>query len=391
MNKNIGRIFAAALVLCLICAMLSGLTMAYAAENTVLTPGQTEFDITVTIPGITTAFGGVDIDVIIDNGSDLKIKTVSFPGNENGRVADPRADGDQISYMVGLSSANGQNQYIGDVDMCTITFTYTGTQSRVITIKNIVLHRLVNMPGEAPESNDETLSLEYVYNISVGNTAAVPPASSAPGTYIPEESIPGESKPVADLDKSNQKAYLFGYPDGTVLPGNNITRAETASMLYALVTNGEKGDYKDFASNFSDVGNNKWYSEAVGFFAAAEIIKGYPDGTFMGEKAISRAEFAAILSRFSALNTNGELPFADAQAHWARSEILSAYNNKWVNGYPDGTFRPDQNITRSEAVAMVNRMIGRDLSQYEGYPMKFSDVPATAWYYKDIIAASNDK
>ena len=184
---------------------------------------------------------------------------------------------------------------------------------------------------------------------------------------------------------------MIGYPDGTARPEANITRAETASMLYALVIDEGKADYKERASNFSDVGANRWYSEAVGYLTAQGIIMGYPDGTFMGDRAISRAEFAAILSRFGELDTGGAMPFADTQNHWARAEILTAYNKGWIYGYPDGTFQPDRSIARAEAIAMVNRAIGRDASSYAGHPMKFSDVPASSWYYNDIAAASNDR
>ena len=173
-------------------------------------------------------------------------------------------------------------------------------------------------------------------------------------------------------------------------------------MLYSLATNEDKAGYAANASRFSDVGEGRWFSAAVGFLTAAEVVVGYPDGTFGGGRAITRAEFAAIMSR---LVENGAddgipsdtgadldgMPFADAQSHWARDHILAAYRSGWAQGYPDGTFRPDADITRAEAVAIVNRAIGRDRSLYEGYTMKFSDVPQRAWHFLDIVAASNDK
>ena len=248
---------------------------------------------------------------------------------------------------------------------------------------------------------------------SVGAGAAAYPSTTpapytSPGVAIPGYSYNPDGSLVANdgtpplgsagtpstaptLDMSNDKAYLFGYPDGLFNPDADITRAEAASMLYALTTNEDKADYAEHAMRFSDIDEDDWYLAAVGYFTATGTIFGYPDGTFGGDMAITRAEFAAILSRLGPAGAYGDQPFTDIELHWARGEILAAYSDGWVFGYPDGTFMPDANITRAEAVAMVNRMVGRDLSLYEGYPMKFSDVHASQWYYMDIVAASNDR
>ena len=196
--------------------------------------------------------------------------------------------------------------------------------------------------------------------------------------------------PVPVLSKGNTEVYMVGYPDGTVRPNADITRAETALLVYTLIMNEDKATYIEYASQFSDVSPGRWYAKAVAYLTAAKIIKGFPDGTFGGGKAITRAEFAAVLSRFWPASPDGDMPFKDVGSHWARNDILNAYNNKWVNGYTDSTFKPDSNVTRAEAIAMLNRVIARDISKYEGYPMKFSDVPSGKWYYMDIVAASND-
>ena len=217
-------------------------------------------------------------------------------------------------------------------------------------------------------------------------------AAAAPEPPIPQEPPELQGQPGVRLDKSNLKAYIFGYPDGTFGPGSNITRAETASMLYSLVDDPGKAGYARTAGRFSDAPADGWYSAAVGYLSDAEIILGYPDGTFQGGNEITRAEFATLLSKFESHFGAGELPFTDVdEGHWAHGFILKAYSNNWLRGYPDGTFMPDRSITRAEAVAMVNRMLGREPADYEGYAMKFTDAIASEWHYGDILAASSDR
>ncbi|MDR1136393.1 MAG: S-layer homology domain-containing protein [Clostridiales Family XIII bacterium] len=221
--------------------------------------------------------------------------------------------------------------------------------------------------------------------------AASPAAITATGAAVTGGAISLAAKPTAALDKSNAKSYINGYPDGTFLPTANITRAEASSMIYALITDSNKAAYKDKAAAFSDVASNAWYAEATAYLSAAEVIEGYPDGTFGGGRPITRAEFATIMTRLEAAAGGGNMPFTDVTGHWAYSSVLAAYNNKWITGYPDNTFLPNQSITRAEAVTIVNRVIGRDKSVYEGMAVKFSDVASTAWYYGDVLAASSDR
>ena len=200
---------------------------------------------------------------------------------------------------------------------------------------------------------------------------------------------PSGEAPVPVLDNSGETGYVVGYPDNTFQPDGNITRYEAAVMFYKLISNPDKADYQSEISKFSDVEADEWYSDAVGFLAAAGIILGYEDGTFRGDNTITRAEFATIASKFGGLNLEDSLPFSDVpEDSWAYQYVLSAYNNGWIAGYPDGTFGPDRNITRAEAVVIINRILGWDVESAQG-TLEFTDVPEGAWYYENVLMAAN--
>ena len=227
-----------------------------------------------------------------------------------------------------------------------------------------------------------------------GTTPGTGPGTG-PGTTPSDPGLGDDGLPLApapSLDKSNEKAYIFGYPDLTFGPNAFITRAEVASMFYALATDPNKAADRSAAGQFSDANPEAWYGEAVGYLTSTRAIVGYPDGTFRGDQDITRAEFVTILTRIEDANAAGAMAFRDVDAaHWAYPNVRTAYTLNWVMGYEDNTFRPDQSITRAEAVTMVNRVIGRDVSQYAGYPMRFSDVQPDDWFYLDVLAASSDR
>ena len=195
------------------------------------------------------------------------------------------------------------------------------------------------------------------------------------------------------LNRTNHIAYVSGYPDGTVRPGANITRAETAQMLYRLLTSDAQSRYATKSNSFSDVAADAWYCESVSTLSGMGIITGYPDGTFRPNEKITRAEFATLLSRFTEAKPAGTASFSDTASHWARAAIETASANGWVTGYPDGTFRPNNSITRAEAMTMINRMLGR-LPETSGDLLSgmtvFSDnSDTTQWYYLHVQEATN--
>ena len=205
--------------------------------------------------------------------------------------------------------------------------------------------------------------------------------------------IPIIAKDNGKLNKTDHFAYIIGYPDGTVHPNGEITRAEVATIFFRLLKDEVRDGYFTSYNTYSDVQLGKWYNNPISTMSALGIINGYPDGTFRPNAPITRAEFAAIAARFDETATRGTATFTDIYGHWAADEIATAYGNDWIKGYPDGTFRPDRNITRAEAMTLINRVLERGPeSPSDLLPdmNKWSDnMDTTKWYYLDIQEATN--
>ena len=181
--------------------------------------------------------------------------------------------------------------------------------------------------------------------------------------------------------------FMNGKEDGLFHPGDSLTRAEAAQIIYNL-----SDDCTEYCS-FSDVEPDAWYAAAVGSLASRGVIVGYRDGTFRPNSPVTRAELTAVLTRVSGQSVKPKKCFRDVGAsHWASAFVAAAQKNGWVNGYPDGTFRPDAPVTRAEATAIMNRVLGRSP---DGLYLVFSsdlrlfpDVGTDAWYYADVTEAS---
>ena len=194
------------------------------------------------------------------------------------------------------------------------------------------------------------------------------------------------------LNGSEHFAYVIGYPDGSVQPMGSITRAEVATIFFRLLKPEVREANLTERSAFSDVDAGMWYNSAVSTMASLGIIKGRADTAFTPDASITRAEFAAICARFDTGSTDGESSFTDLAGHWAEAEIERAAALGWIQGYPDGTFRPDAPITRAEAMTLINRVLNR-LPETEGDLLDgmnvWPDNPSDAWYYLAVQEATN--
>ena len=195
------------------------------------------------------------------------------------------------------------------------------------------------------------------------------------------------------LNGDDHFAYIVGYPDGNVKPGGNITRAEVATIFFRLLTEEVRTANSTQSNSLSDVTRGQWFNHAVSTLSSMGIVKGHNDGTFAPNAPITRAEFAAIAARFDDKNTDTSSKFTDIASHWAKNEIGIAANKGWINGYPDGTFRPNQYITRAEAMTLVNRVLNRlpeNSSDLLNSMIKWPDnSDASAWYYLAVQEATN--
>lgn len=213
----------------------------------------------------------------------------------------------------------------------------------------------------------------------------------------------GNSKP--SLNTKDHYGYIIGYPvdyytgqpttDQTkkpVRPEGKITRAEVATIYFRMLTDESRTKFWSQSNSYSDVKTGDWFNNAVSTLSNAGIIAGYEDGSFRPNGYITRAEFATIAARFFDVTYNGKDLFPDISGHWAKDYINQAANKGFVNGYEDGTFKPDRNITRAEAVTLVNRTLDRhpDKSHFTKDMLVWPDnMDQTKWYYADMQEATN--
>ncbi len=220
-----------------------------------------------------------------------------------------------------------------------------------------------------------------------------------PPPYIPggddDDNLGDNDKP-SGLNTEDHFSYVVGYEDGMVKPQRSITRAEVATIFYRLLEDDVRDDYDTTRNNFSDVTSDSWYNQTVSTLASMGILKGYEDGTFRPNASITRAEFAAIATRFFEETGATYEPgtFTDVTGdEWFAGAIMDAVNLGLIGGYEDGTVRPNNNITRAEACAIVNRTLGRVPDADHLLPADemttWPDNPSSAWFYADMQEATN--
>ncbi|RHS36863.1 hypothetical protein DWV55_06465 [Butyricicoccus sp. AF10-3] len=237
--------------------------------------------------------------------------------------------------------------------------------------------------GNAKVEKDTVFTYTYARRSSSGGGGG---GSRKPTVTIPDDVPTG-------LNGDDHYAYIVGYPDSTVRPQNGITRAEVATIFFRLLTDEIRNANSTKSNSYSDVAAGAWYNHAVSTLSAMGIVKGDSHGKFNPNAPITRAEFAAIAARFDDKANTTAVDFSDIASHWAKNEISAAANNGWINGYTDGTFRPNNKITRAEAMTLVNRVLKRlpeTAEDLHNDMIKWSDNSDTsAWYYLAVQEATN--
>ena len=328
-----------------------------------------------------------------------------------------------LTYYKGKAAKNEDNTYTITSGSTTYTYTPCDTTGEVngsLSDEFFVL-----------EMNVPVVSLDLKYNLSLtskrtaAGTYEVPTNESATLAYKSANqnsgtvdfneptvsytvkgssgSHSGGSKP--SLNTKDHYGYIIGYPvdyytgqpttDQTkkpVRPEGKITRAEVATIYFRMLTDESRTKFWSQSNSYSDVKTGDWFNNAVSTLSNAGIIAGYEDGSFRPNGYITRAEFATIAARFFDVTYNGKDLFPDISGHWAKDYINQAANKGFVNGYEDGTFKPDRNITRAEAVTLVNRTLDRhpDKSHFTKDMLVWPDnMDQTKWYYADMQEATN--
>ena len=209
---------------------------------------------------------------------------------------------------------------------------------------------------------------------------------SNPPVTIPDDVPTG-------LNGKDHYAYVVGYPDGMVYPQKNITRAEVATIFFRLLEDKTREANMTKSNSYNDMKDGAWYTCAVSTLSKMGIIKGYEDGSFKPDASISRAEFAAIAARFDPDGDKTPATFSDVSSHWAKDEISIAANHGWIKGYEDGSFKPDQKITRAETMTLVNRVLKRLPETKDDLHKDMKTWPdnqnESAWFYLAVQEATN--
>lgn len=246
--------------------------------------------------------------------------------------------------------------------------------------------------------NYDTEPYTHTYEFTVDNKGQIsiktPITFTITNEYTKRHTAATPSKPT--LNTGDHYAYVMGYPDGTVRPNGSITRAEVSAILFRLLSDKTRDEYFTTVSSFTDVKAGAWYNNSIATLEKAGVIvdtaKG---GAFRPNEAITRAELAAMLAQFSDAKPVKGVKFSDVSAeHWAYEAIAIAAKMGWIEGYPDGTFRPDATITRAEMMTLVNRALERVPSDEDHLLSKrvmltFPDCKSGDWFYIAVQEATN--
>lgn len=235
-------------------------------------------------------------------------------------------------------------------------------------------------------------------NVPVGNTPlTIKPKGDSNFDFVNYYGKSGKvekpAKVSPQLNRDDHVAYIMGYPDGNVRPEGEITRAEACTIFFRLLTKESRDYYFSRTNDYTDVSRTDWFNNAISTLSNAGIVTGYADGTFRPDQPITRGEMAKIIANFARLG-GATKSFTDLSGHWAKSYVELAAGNGWIAGYPDGTFGPDKKITRAETVTMINRVLERVPAKESrllsrSIMLTFPDNKPGEWYYIAVQEASN--
>ena len=276
---------------------------------------------------------------------------------------------DPFEYTV----ENVPSSISGTKDGVNGTYSFTGWQTKNGDI----------VTGPQTLKEDTTLYGKWTFTKKSSSGGHRP---SNPPVTIPDDVPTG-------LNGKDHYAYVVGYPDGMVYPQKNITRAEVATIFFRLLKDETREANMTKSNGYNDMKDGAWYTCAVSTLSKMGIIKGYEDGSFKPDASISRAEFAAIAARFDPDGDTTPATFSDVSSHWAKDEISIAANHGWIKGYEDGSFKPDQKITRAETMTLVNRVLKRLPETKDDLHKDMKTWPdnqkESAWFYLAVQEATN--
>ena len=342
----------------------------------------TGIDIMKEVIGNTTVKRGDQVlyKIVVTNPSDFNLIDVKITETPNAKLVDGYfcdQDGTKITENV-----EGNVYTIGKLKKNEdVTLYYTAKVSNSANDGDkLGNHVVVEATCGDDKVRDERDSDKVTVNVPGNN-------SSGGGSHRKHTSTKVEEV----LNKEDHFQYVQGYPDATVRPDANITRAEATVIFFRLLTDSVREKYLDKENSFTDVNAADWYNIGISTMENGGFVNGYQDGSFRPNGYITRAELATIISNFDDLEPVEESKFPDAAGHWAEAYINSAAEKGWLSGYADGLFRPNQLITRAETMSMINRVLERsvDADGLHRDTKQWQDNLIGKWYYYAVLEATN--
>ena len=342
----------------------------------------TGINITKEVIGNTTVKRGNQVlyKIVVTNPSDFNLTNVKITEAPDTKLVDGYfcdQDGTKITENV-----EGNVYTIGKLEKdATETLYYTAKVSdNAANGEKLGNHVVIEAICGGDKVRDERDSDKVTVNVPGNN-------SSGGGSHRKHTSTKVEEV----LNKEDHFQYVQGYPDATVRPDANITRAEATVIFFRLLTDSVREKYLDTENSFTDVNAADWFNLGISTMENGGFVNGYRDGSFRPNGYITRAELATIISNFDDLEPVEESKFPDAAGHWAEAYINSAAEKGWLSGYADGLFRPNQLITRAETMSMINRVLERsvDADGLHADTKQWQDNPIGKWYYYAVLEATN--
>ncbi len=337
-------------------------------------------------------------------------QTAKLKVEKSADKAEFSATGEKITYTYVVTNTGNvtisgpfllEDDKIADIDTSSAPVelapgeSFTVTAEYLVTQADMTAGKVINLVTATGILRDEYQEENLV---TATDTVTVPKKPSSGGgggggggggtTETIDEEIP-EALP--ELNREDHFQYIQGYPDNTVRPEGRVTREEVTAVFYRLLANDYRDSIKTLTQGFNDVNATRWSNKHIATLANGKIVEGYPDGSFKPGYFITRAELATIASRFDNLSPFESNSFSDIDGHWANKYINSSAQKGWVNGYPDGSFKPDQYITRAEFVTLVNNVLERRVRKENilETARMFPDLVEGKWYYEAMQEAIN--
>lgn len=294
------------------------------------------------------------------------------------------SSGTSTTYTIEVSCSNGGSiSPSGKISVSkndSATFTFEANDGYEVSS--------VLVDGEKVDIN--SLDGKYVFNnVNSNHSIYVEFKKSATTENVTEQVTEEVTKSEENtVEQTDDVQYIQGYPDGSFKPSKSLTRAEATVVLANILNIQPTND--NYETKFSDVKPQQWFYNYVSALTEKGIINGYPDGTFRPNDKITRAEMVTLVVKALGLNGEYESSFSDISNSWAKDAIAIASAKGWINGYSDGTFRPNDSITRAETVVFLNNVIGVDVSTNVS-ESKFTDVKTSDWFFEAVMVATGNR